>query len=149
VTPVLSVDPDADRSTRRQGLEEARTEEGRQTMRFMMLLKLDPAKAPADAPSAELMEEMGKLLEEMTRAGVLLDTGGLRPLEEGTRLRQVRGRQTVLDGPFAEAKEVIGGYAMIQAKSQDEAVEWASRFLAIHGEEWELEAEVRQVEEAS
>ncbi|WP_217698521.1 YciI family protein [Streptacidiphilus griseoplanus] len=114
----------------------------------MMLLKLDPAKAPQNGPSQELMEEMGKLIEEMTRAGVLLDTGGLRPLEEGTRIRLSGGKLTVLDGPFAEAKEVIGGYALIQAKSREEAVEWASRFLAIHGDEWEMESEIRQVEDA-
>lgn len=118
-------------------------------MRYMMLLKIDPSTVPAGGPSEELMEEMGKLIEEMTRAGVLLDTGGLRPLEEGTRLRQAGGKQTVLDGPFTEAKEMIGGYALIQAKSQEEAVEWASRFLAIHGDEWEIESEIRQVEEPS
>ena len=116
-------------------------------MRYMMLLRLDPAKAPSDGPSEELMTEMGRLLEEMTKAGVLLDTGGLQPAAQGSVIRQAGGKQTVLDGPYAEAKEVIGGYAMFQAKSVDEAVQWASRFLAIHGDEWEIEAEVRQVEE--
>ena len=116
-------------------------------MRFMMLLKLDPTTVPATGPSPELMEEMGKLLEEMTKAGVLLDTGGLLPLDESTRIHQAGGKQTVLDGPFTEAKEVIGGYAIIQAKSKDEAVEWASRFLAIHGDEWDIVSEIRQVEE--
>ena len=116
-------------------------------MRFMMLLRLDPAKAPAEGPRPELMEEMGKLIEEMTRAGVMLDTGGLRPLDESTVIQYSHGKETVLDGPFTEAKEIIGGYAIIQAKSREEAVEWASRFLAIHGEDWELEAEVRQVVE--
>jgi len=114
-------------------------------MRYMMLLKVDPT-LPAE-PSAELMEEMGKLLEEMTRSGVLLDTAGLRPVDEGTVLRLAGGKQTVVDGPYAEAKEVIGGYCIVQAKSQEEAVEWASRFLAIHGDEWELTAEVRQMVE--
>ncbi|MFG1810633.1 YciI family protein [Streptomyces sp. NPDC049040] len=116
-------------------------------MRYMMLLRLDPAKAPATGPSEELMTEMGQLLEEMTKAGVLLDTGGLQPSGQGAVIRQAGGKQTVLDGPYAEAKEVIGGYAIFQAKSVDEAAQWASRFLAIHGEEWEIEAEVRQVEE--
>ncbi|MEV6005267.1 YciI family protein [Streptomyces sp. NPDC051976] len=116
-------------------------------MRFMMLIKVDPTKNP-QGPSDELMEEMGKLIEEMTRAGVLLDTGGLRPLDESTRISLSGGKQTVLDGPFAEAKEVIGGYALIQAKSKEEAVEWSSRFLAIHGDAWEMETEIRQVEEA-
>jgi hypothetical protein len=116
-------------------------------MRFMMLLELDPSKAPAQGPSEELMTEMGKLIDEMTKAGVLLDTGGLRPVEEGTALRQSGGRLTVLDGPFTEAKEVVGGYCIIQAKSQEEAVEWASRFLAIHGPEWDIRSQVRQIEE--
>jgi hypothetical protein len=114
-------------------------------MRYMMLLKVDP-ELPAE-PSPELMEEMGKLLEEMTRSGVLLDTAGLRPVDEGTVLRLSGGKQTVVDGPYAEAKEVIGGYCIVQAKSQEEAVEWASRFLAIHGDQWELTAEVRQMVE--
>ena len=116
-------------------------------MRYMMLLRLDPAKVPDGGPSEELMTEMGELLEEMTKAGVLLDTGGLRPAGEGAVIRQAAGRQTVLDGPFAEAKEVIGGYAVFQAKSGEEAAQWASRFLAIHGDEWEITAEIRQVEE--
>ncbi len=118
-------------------------------MRFMLLLRLDPTTLPDAGPSPEMMEEMGKLIDEMTRAGVLLDTGGLRALEQSTRIRLSGGKQTVLDGPFAEAKEFIGGYLLVQAKSQDEAAEWASRFLAIHGDEWEIEAEIRQVEEAS
>jgi hypothetical protein len=118
-------------------------------MRYMMLLKMDPGTAPAAGPSPELMEEMGKLIEEMTRAGVLLDTAGLRPLEESTVIKLSGGKQTVLDGPFTEAKEVVGGYAILQAKSKEEAVEWASRFLAIHGDEWEMTSEVRQLEEPS
>ncbi len=117
-------------------------------MRFMMLVKMDPAKVPASGPSEELMTEMGKLIEEMTKAGVLLDTGGLRPTEEGTVLHLAQGKQTVLDGPFTEAKEIVGGYCIVQAKSQAEAVEWSSRFLAIHGDEWDLSAEIRQIEEA-
>jgi hypothetical protein len=115
-------------------------------MRYMMLLRLDPAASPKE-PSAELMEEMGKLLEDMTRQGVLLDTGGFRPAEEGTVIRLSGGRQTVVDGPYAEAKEVVGGYCIVQTKSQEEAVEWAQRFLAIHGDQWELTSEIRQVEE--
>ena len=117
-------------------------------MRYMMLLKMDPSTAPAQGPSEELMTEMGKLLEEMTKAGVLLDTGGLSPLEQGSVVRLAHGRQTVLDGPFTEAKEVVGGYFVFQTKSQDEAVEWASRFLAIHGDVWQLTAEIRQIQEA-
>jgi hypothetical protein len=118
-------------------------------MRFMMLLKLDPEKAPAEGPSEELMTEMGKLIDEMTKAGVLLDTGGLRPAAEGSAIRLAGGKQTVLDGPFTETKEVVGGYCILQARSLDEAAQWASRFLAIHGDEWEIGAEIRQIEEPS
>jgi hypothetical protein len=115
-------------------------------MRFMMLLKVDPTRVPQTGPDEKLMREVGELIEEMTKAGVLLDTAGLRPLDEAVRIRQVGGRQTVLDGPFAEAKEMIGGYCLIQTKDRDEAVQWASRFLGLHGDEWEIEAEVRQTE---
>ncbi|MFC1415581.1 YciI family protein [Streptacidiphilus cavernicola] len=118
-------------------------------MRYMMLLQLDPALMPESGPTPELMEEMGKLIEEMTRAGVLLDTAGLGPLEQSTRIHLAGGKQTVTDGPFAEAKEFIGGYLLVQAKSKEEAAEWGSRFLAIHGDEWEFVMEIRQVMEAS
>lgn len=116
-------------------------------MRFMMLVRINENAVPEGGPGPELMEEMGKLIDEMTKAGVLLDTNGLTPTAEGTRVRQSHGKQTVIDGPFTETKEVIGGYALIQAKSKDEAVEWARRFLRIHGDEWEIESEVRQIAE--
>jgi hypothetical protein len=116
-------------------------------MRYMMLLKMDPSTVPAGGPSEELTTEMGKLIDEMTKAGVLLDTGGLRPMQEATSVRLSGGKQTVLDGPFAEAKEVVGGYCVLQAKSRDEAVEWASRFLSVHGDEWEMATEIRQIVE--
>lgn len=116
-------------------------------MRFMSLVTLDPSKAPAGGPSEELMTEMGKLIEEMTKAGVLLDTGGLRPTDEAVTVRLSGGKQTVVDGPFSESKEVIGGYCVLQAKSKEEAVEWTSRFLDIHGDGWEIACEVRQIEE--
>lgn len=116
-------------------------------MRYMMLLKIDEKSMPAGGPGPELMEVIGKLIDEMTKAGVLLDTAGLTPTAQGTRVRLSGGKLSVTDGPFAEAKEVIGGYLLIQAASKEEAVEWASRFLRMHGSEWELTAEVRQVEE--
>jgi hypothetical protein len=112
----------------------------------MSLVTLDPSKAPAGGPSEELMTEMGKLIEEMTKAGVLLDTAGLRPTSEGSRLRWNRGELSVTDGPFTETKEFIGGYAIIEAKSKEEAIEWTSRFLRIHGEDWDITCELRQVE---
>ncbi|WP_414506289.1 YciI family protein [Streptomyces sp. NEAU-L66] len=116
-------------------------------MRFMMLLKIDENTVPAGGPSPELMAEMGKLLDEMTKAGVLLDTAGLTPTAQGTRLHLSGGRITATDGPFTEAKEVIGGYALIQAASKEEAIEWATRFLRTHGDECTLTSEIRQVEE--
>ncbi|WP_407287889.1 YciI family protein [Streptomyces sp. BP-8] len=116
-------------------------------MRFMMLLKIDENDVPDGGPSPELMEEMGKLLDEMTKAGVLLDTAGLAPTAQSTRLHLSGGKITATDGPFTEAKEVIGGYALIQAASKEEAVEWATRFLRVHGDEWTLTSEIRQVEE--
>jgi hypothetical protein len=114
----------------------------------MMMIRLDPATVPSAGPDQRLAEAMGELLEEMTKAGVLLDTAGLRPIEEATRIRLSGGRQTVVDGPFTESKEVIGGYCLVQTRSKDEAVEWASRFLGIHGPEWDIEVEVRQVDES-
>ncbi|WP_067568595.1 YciI family protein [Nocardia acidivorans] len=116
-------------------------------MRHMVLIRLDPSQAPAGGPDEQLMADMNTLIEEMTKAGVLLDTAGLRPTEEGTRVRQSGGKQTVIDGPFTETKEVIGGYCLLQTRSNAEAVEWASRFLRVHGPEWEIEVEVRQLDD--
>lgn len=97
-------------------------------------------------PSQRLMDEMGKLIEEMTRTGALVSTAGLRPTAEGVRLRWNRGKLTMTDGPFVETKEVIGGYAVLEAKSMKEAVELTKRFLAVHGDEWNVECELRQLE---
>ncbi|WP_067700645.1 YciI family protein [Nocardia jejuensis] len=114
-------------------------------MRHMVLIRLDPATVPDAGPDEKLMAEMNVLIEEMTKAGVLLDTNGLHPIEEGTRIRQTGGVQTVTDGPFIESKEFIGGYCLLQTRSTEEAVEWASRFLRVHGNEWDIEVEVRQL----
>ncbi len=82
----------------------------------------------------------------MTRDGTLITTAGLRPTKEGVRVRSNRGRISRTDGPFTETKEVIGGYAMLEAKSMEHAVELTQRFLAIHGDEWNLECEVRPLD---
>ncbi|CAM3684551.1 YciI family protein [Smaragdicoccus niigatensis] len=116
-------------------------------MQYLMLIRLDPSLAPTDGPDDKLMEEMGVLMDEMTKAGVLVNTAGLRPIEEATRVRQRRGRQKIVDGPFAESKEVIGGFCLLETASKEEAVEWTSRFLAIHGPEWDVEVEVRQLDQ--
>lgn len=112
-------------------------------MRFLSMVRIN--ERAGQRPSAQLMEDMGKLMAELSAAGSLLDTAGLQPTAEGKRLS--RGRQTVVDGPFTETKEVVAGYAMLQAASMDEALEIARRFLAVHGEQWEIECEVRQVME--
>ena len=79
-------------------------------------------------------EALGKLIAEMSQAGVFLGTEGCAPTSEGFRLRRVDGKLAVTDGPFAETKEVLGGYCMLEVKSKAEAVEWGRRFMAIMGE---------------
>lgn len=113
-------------------------------MRFLSMIRID--EKTAKAPTERLMNDMGKLIEEMTKSGVLIETAGLRPTAEGVRVRLRGGKLSAIDGPFTEAKEVIGGYAMLEAKSKDEAIEQVRRFLALHGDEWELECEVRQLD---
>ena len=83
-------------------------------------------------PSPELMAEMGKFIEEATKAGVVVATGALQP--KGTRLQLAGGKFTVTDGPFIEVKELMGGFAVIQAKSLEEAIEWCKRFRIIVGD---------------
>ncbi|MBD8882095.1 transcriptional regulator [Rhodanobacter sp. 7MK24] len=114
-------------------------------MRFLSMVRIN--ERAGQRPSAQLMEDMGKLMTELSAAGSLLDTAGLQPTAEGKRVRLSRGRQTVMDGPFTEAKEVVAGYAMLQVASMDEALEITRRFLAVHGDDWDLECEVRQVME--
>jgi hypothetical protein len=91
--------------------------------------KDDAANAP---PSPDLVAEMGKLIEDTSKAGILLATGGLD--SKTTRVRSAGGKLTVTDGPFTETKELTGGFALIEVKSRDEAVEWAKRFRKIVGD---------------
>jgi hypothetical protein len=116
-------------------------------MQYLMLIRLDPSEVPAGGPDDKLMAEMGFLMDEMTKAGVLVSTAGLRPIEEATRVHQRRGRQKIVDGPFAESKEVVGGFVLIDTATKEEAVEWTSKFLAVHGPEWDVEVEVRQLDQ--
>ena len=113
-------------------------------MRFLSMVRINENSGMV--PSAQLMADMGKLMEELTKAGKLLDTAGLRPTAEGKRVRLAHGKLSTTDGPFTESKEVIGGYAMLEAESMDEALELTRRFLAVHGDEWNVECEVRQLE---
>lgn len=114
-------------------------------MRFLSMIRVNENSGMV--PSEKLMSDMGKLIEEMTRAGALVSTAGLRPTSEGVRVRLSRGKVSTVDGPFAETKEVIGGYAILEAKSKAEAIELTKRFLLTHGEEWDIECEVRQLDE--
>ena len=114
-------------------------------MRFLSMIRID--ETTGQVPSEQLMADMGKLIEELTRTGQLVSTAGLRPTSEGVRVRLHRGgRLTVLDGPFTETKEVIGGYAILEAQSRAEAVELTRRFLKVHGTDWDVECEVRQLD---
>ena len=114
-------------------------------MRFLSMVRV--RENTGQQPSERLMHEMGKLIDEMTKSGVLLDTAGLRPTSEGVRVKLSGGNTSVVDGPFTEAKEVIGGFAILKAASLAEAIELTRRFLLVHGDEWELDCEVRQLEE--
>lgn len=116
-------------------------------MRFMMLV-IPKAYEHAGAdfvPPADLVAKMTKYNDSLTRAGVLLSLDGLHPPARGTRVSFSGGKARVTDGPFTEAKELIGGYWMIQVKSKDEAVEWAKRAPMLDGDV----IEVRQVQEIS
>ena len=113
-------------------------------MRFLSMIRIN--ENAGVAPSEQLMTDMGKLIEEMTREGKLIKTAGLRPTAEGVRVRQRAGKQSVVDGPFLETKEVIGGFAILEAPSMKEAIELTRRFLRVHGSEWDVECEVRQMD---
>jgi hypothetical protein len=117
-------------------------------MRFIMMVKANPDTEAGLPPGEELLAAMGKYNEELARAGVLLAAEGLHPSSRGARVRITEGGRTVVDGPFTEAKELVAGFWLIQAKSRDEAVEWARRCPnPTPGSEGEIE--IRQVLEAA
>lgn len=121
-------------------------------MRFMTMVKADKNYEAGLPPSPELMAAIGKLTEESIEAGVVLDTGGLMPSSRGALVRASGGKLTVTDGPFAETRELIGGYAIISANSKEDAIEMARRFMQVHidvlGTAYEGECEIRQMFEA-
>jgi hypothetical protein len=115
------------------------------TMRFMMMVKHAENQGP---PPKELMDAMAKITEEAVQAGTLLGSGGLAPLAQSTRVRISKGQLTVTDGPFTEAKEVVGGFAQFELKSKQEAIEGAVHFMELHRKHWpgwEGETEIRQI----
>jgi len=110
----------------------------------MMIVKASKDSEAGVMPSNELIAAMTKYNEELMKAGVLLDLSGLQPTAKGARVKFSGGRVTVTDGPFVETRELIAGYWIIQVKSKQEAVEWAKRVPAPHGEGQEGEIEIRQ-----
>ena len=115
-------------------------------MRFMVIVKADKNTEAGVLPSKQLLEEMGKYNEELVKAGIMLAGEGLQPSSKGARVRFKGDKRTVIDGPFAETKELIAGYWLWQCKSLAEAIAWAKRCPNPTGEESELE--IRQVFEA-
>lgn len=120
--------------------------EGRFPMRVMVLVKADDKSEAGVMPSEELLAAMGKYNEELVKAGVLLAGDGLQPSSKGVRVRFSGDDRTVIDGPFAETKELIAGYWLWQVSSLDEAIEWAKR--CPNPMDGESELEIRPVFEA-
>jgi len=115
--------------------------------RYLTMVRIDEQHLPAEGPSPEFAKRMDALLEETTKAGVMLETAGLTPTSEGTRVTWSGGKLSYTDGPFTESKEVIGGYAILRAKDKAEALEWTGRFLQVHEEHWTVTVEVREIAE--
>ncbi len=114
-------------------------------MRFMSLIHIDEKIGP---PPQSLMDAMGPYVEKALKSGIVFDTGGLAPAATTSRVRLSGGRISVLDGPFAEAKEMVGGYAILNCATKEEAVKAAEEFVQLHLEHWpecEIECEVRQI----
>ncbi|HZQ98752.1 MAG TPA: YciI family protein [Chloroflexota bacterium] len=107
-------------------------------MRFMVIVKASPESEAGQMPSQELLAAMGRYNEELARAGVMLAGDGLHPSSKGARVRFEGTRRTVIDGPFAETKELVAGYWIWQCKSMDEAIEWLKRAPFDGGAEVEL-----------
>ena len=114
-------------------------------MKFMMLVKHGENSGP---PPKELMDAIAILSEEAVKNGTMLGNGGLAPTAQSTRVRLSGGKVSVIDGPFTEAKEVVGGYAQFELNSKQEAIEGAVRFMELHRKHWpgwEGETEIRQI----
>jgi hypothetical protein len=114
-------------------------------MRFMILRKADKQTEAGVMPSEALLAAMGAYMEAMSKAGVLLSGEGLQPSAKGTRVKLSGGRPTVIDGPFAETKELVAGFCIIQTKSRQEAIDWVKRWPPLDGD---VEIEIRQIFEA-
>ncbi|ALK34435.1 YciI family protein [Burkholderia plantarii] len=117
-------------------------------MRFMIQVRATLASEAGGRPDDELLAAMGAYHEELAQAGVLLDAAGLRPTSDGWRVEHAGGRRRVIDGPFAETKELIAGYTLIEVRSREEALEWTRRFPAPFGALADGTIEVRRLYEA-
>jgi len=114
-------------------------------MRFMSLIYADESQG---TPPQSLMDAMGELIERTTKSGLLVETGGLAPKATSSRVRLSGNHMTVTDGPFSEAKEMVGGYAIVECASKEEAIQATRDFLQLHLDHWpgcEVECEVRQI----
>ncbi len=108
-------------------------------MRFMVIVKATKDSEAGVMPSEEMLAAMAKFNEELVKAGVMLDGAGLQPSSKGARIRFSGGKRTVIDGPFAETKELIAGYWVIQVRSKEEAIEWMMRCPNPYNEDGEIE----------
>ena len=117
-------------------------------MRFMIIVKATKDSEAGVMPEEQLIAAMAQYHEELVKAGVLLDASGLRPSAKGWRVKFSGDKRGLVDGPFAETKELIAGYTLIQVRSRDEAIEWSRRYPnpTLHGSACEIE--VRQLFEA-
>jgi len=114
-------------------------------MRFMIIVKATKDSEAGAMPEERLIAEMASYHEELVKAGALRDASGLQPSSRGWRIKYSGGKRTLIDGPFAETKELIAGYTIIQVKSRQEAIEWTTRFPNPAGEGKNGEIEVRQL----
>ena len=114
-------------------------------MRFMIIIKATKDSEAGVMPEDKMIAEMGKYHEELAKAGLLLDASGLKPTSAGWRVKYSGGKTAVVDGPFAETKELIAGYTLIRAKSREEAIAWTRRFPNPFPQYKECEIEVRQL----
>jgi hypothetical protein len=103
-------------------------------MRFLGYTLASETDLPTEPPPPELYEKMGKFVEEAVAAGVIVATGGISPTSEGVKITLTNGDYTVVDGPFTETKELVGGWALMECRDLAEATEWSKRFLGVLGE---------------
>ena len=103
-------------------------------MRFFGYTLANEDELPTEPPPPEMYEKMGKFVEEATKAGIVVATGGIAPTSEGVQISLKDGEYSVVDGPFAEAKELVGGWCLMECRDLAEATEWSKRFLGVLGE---------------